>query len=164
MVRELSKHQGAFLSDCCVFIARFASSSCYSSAKTRIRPVKSYQINESFCSITRCALLRIVYCFIVVSTRFRCPELQVRPLSSPRYRDFELEPEPEPAFESHFRFFFNRVSIFSIAFSHRVSVRDITVLTLGLAIECKSHLTFESFTSYLTKPLSLTTALLLLAK
>ena len=43
MVRELSKHQGAFLFDCCVFIARFASSSCYSSAKTRIRPVKSYQ-------------------------------------------------------------------------------------------------------------------------
>ena len=131
MVRELSKHQGAFLFDCCVFIARFASSSCYSSAKTRIRPVKSYQINESFCSITRCALLRIVYRFIVVSTHFRCPELQVRPLSSPRYRAFELE--PEPAFESHFRFF-NRVSPsrfdFSIAFSHRVSVRDITVLTL----------------------------------
>ena len=122
MVRGLSKYQSAFLFDCCVFIARFASLSYYSSAKTRIRPVKSYQINESFCSITRCALLRIVYRFIVVSTRFRCPELQVRPLSSPRYRDFELEPEPEPAFESHFRF--------SITFSHRVSVRDITVLTL----------------------------------
>ena len=133
MVRELSKHQGAFLFDCCVFIARFASSSCYSSAKTRIRPVKSYQINESFCSITRCALLRIVYRFIVVSTRFRCPELQVRPLSSPRYRAFEPEPEPEPTFESHFSIF-NRVFPsrfdFSIAFSHRVSVRDITVLTL----------------------------------
>ena len=133
MVRELSEHQGAFLFDCCVFIARLASSSCYSSAKTRIRPVKSYQINESFCSIIRCALLRIVYRFIVVSTRFLCPELQVRPLSSPRYRAFELEPEPEPAFESHFRFF-NRVFPsrfdFSIAFSHRVSVRDITVLTL----------------------------------
>ena len=133
MVRELSKHQGALLFDCCVFIARFASSSCYSSAKTRIRPVKSYQINESFCSITRCALLRIVYRFIVVSTRFRCPELQVRPLSSPRYRAFEPEPEPEPAFESHFSIF-NRVFPsrfdFSIAFSHRVSVRDITVLTL----------------------------------
>ena len=122
MVRELSKHQSAFLFDCCVFIARFASLSCYSSAKTRIQTVKSYQINESFCSITRCALLRIVYCFIVVSTRFRCPALQVCPLSSPCYRDFELEPEPEPAFELHFRF--------SIAFSHRVSVRDITVLTL----------------------------------
>ena len=95
--------------------------------------MKSYQINESFCSITRRALLRIVYCFIVVSTRFWCPELQVRPLSSPCYRAFELEPEPEPAFESHFRFF-NRVFPtcfeFSIAFPHRVSVRDITVLTL----------------------------------
>ena len=133
MVRELSKHQGAFLFDCCVFIARFVSSSCYSSAKTRIRPVKSYQINESFCSITRCALLRIEYRFIVVSTRFRCPELQVRPLSSPRSRDFEPEPEPEPAFESHFRFFQSRFPFafrFSIAFSHRVSVRDLTVLTL----------------------------------
>ena len=118
MVRGLSKHQSAFLFDCCVFIARFASLSCYSSAKTRIRPVKSYQINESFCSITRCALLRIVSRFIVVSTRFRCPELQVRLLSSPRYRDFELEPEPKPAFELPFRFF------------NRVSVRDITVSTL----------------------------------
>ena len=122
MVRGLSKQQSAFLFDCCIFIARFASLSCYSSAKTSIRPVKSYQINESFCSITHCALLRIVYCFIVVLTRFWCPKLQVCPLSSPRYRDFELEPEPEPAFESHFGF--------SIAFSHRVSVRDITVLTL----------------------------------
>ena len=119
MVRELSKHQGAFLFDCCVFIVRFASSSCYSSAKTRIRPVKSYQINESFCSITRCALLRIVYRFIVVSTRFRCPELQVRPLSSPRYRHFEPEPEPEPAFESPFRFFQSRFP-FAFRFFNRV--------------------------------------------
>ena len=105
MVRGLSKHQSALLFDCCVFIARFASLTCYSSAKTRIRPVKLYQINEYFCSITRCALLRIVFRFIVVLTHFRCPELQVRPLSSPRSRDFELEPEPKPAFESHFRFF-----------------------------------------------------------
>ena len=104
MVRGLSKHQSAFLFDCCVFSARFALLSCYSSAKTRIRPIKSYQINESFCSITRCALLRIVYHFIVVSTHFWCPELQVRPLSSPRYSDFEPEPEPEPAFESLFRY------------------------------------------------------------
>ena len=157
MVRELSKHQGAFLFDCCVFIARFASSSCYSSAKTRIRPVKSYQINESFCSITRCALLRIVYRFIVVSTRFRCLELQVRPLSSPRYRAFEPEPEPEPAFELHFSIFHSR---FPIAFLYAI----LLYLPFGLAIACKSHLTFESFTSYLTKPLSLATALLLLAK
>ena len=108
MVRGLSKHQSAFLFDCCVFIARFASLSCYSSAKTRIQPVKSYQINESLCSITHCALLRIVHRFIVVSTHFRCPELQVHPLSLPRYQVFELEPKPKPAFESHFRFF-NRV-------------------------------------------------------
>ena len=119
MVRELSKHQGAFLFDCCVFIARFVSLSCYSSTKTRIRPVKSYQINESFCSITRCALLRIEYRFIVVSTRFWCPELQVRPLSSPRSRDFEPEPEPEPAFESHFRFFQSRFP-FAFRFFNRV--------------------------------------------
>ena len=157
MVRELSKHQVAFLFDCCVFIVRFASSSCYSSAKTRIRPVKSYQINESFCSITCCALLRLVYRFIVVSRRFRCPELQVRPLGLPRYRDFELEPEPEPAFESHFRFFQSR---FPIAFLYAILLYS----PFGLAIACKSHLTFESFTSYLTKPLSLTTALGLLAK
>ena len=108
VVRGLSKHQSALLFDCCVFIARFASLSCYSSAKTRIQPVKSYQINESFCSITRCALLRIVYRFIVVLTHFRCPQLQVRPLSSPRYCIFEPEPKPEHAFESHFRFF-NRI-------------------------------------------------------
>ena len=127
MVRGLSKHQSAFLFDYCVAIARFVSLSCYSSAKTRIQPVKLYQINESFCSITRCALLRIVYRFIVVSTCFWCPELQVHPLSLPRYRDFEPKPEPEPTFELHFRF--------SIAFSHRVSVRNITVLTLQT---CKS--------------------------
>ena len=157
MVRGLSKHQSAFLFNCCVFIARFASSSCYSSAKTRIQPVKSYHINESFCSITRCALLRIVYHFIVVSTRFRCPELQVRPLSLPRYQAFEPEPEPEPAFESHFRIFQSR---FPIAFLYAILLYS----PFGLAIACKSHLTSESFTSYLTKLLSLTTALLLLAK
>ena len=116
MVRGLSKHQSAFLFDCCVFISRFMSLSCYSSAKTRIRLVQSYQSIESFCSITRCALLCIVYRFIVVSTRFRCLELQVRPLSSPCYRVFKPEPKPEPAIESHFRFF-NRV--FPSCFSTR---------------------------------------------
>ena len=123
MVRGLSKHQRAFLFDCCVFIERFTSLSCYSKVKTRIQLVKSYQINESFCSITRSALLRIVYRFIVVLTHFWCPELQVHPLSSPRYQDFELEPEPEPAFESHFRFF-NRV------FPSCFCTRYISVLTL----------------------------------
>ena len=144
MVRGLSKHQSAFLFDCCIFIARFASLSCYSSAKTRIQPVKSYQINKSFCSITCCALLRIVYHFIVVSIL-------------PRYRDFELEPEPKPAFESHFRIFKLR---FPLAFLYAILLYS----PFGLAIACKSHLTSESFTSHLTKPLSLTTALLLLAK
>ena len=79
VVRGLSKHQSAFLFDCCVFIARFALLSCYSSAKTRIRPVKLYQINESFCSITCCALLCIVYrlllfrrVFGVRSSKFAC--------------------------------------------------------------------------------------------
>ena len=43
VVRELSKHQCCFLFDCCIVIARFASLSCYSSVKTKIRPVKSYQ-------------------------------------------------------------------------------------------------------------------------
>ena len=108
MVRGLSKHQSAFLFDCYVVIARFASLSCYSSAKPRIQPVKSYQINESFCSRTHCALLRIVYCSIVVFMRFRCPELQVCPLSLPCYCIFKPEPKPEPTFESHF-LFFNRV-------------------------------------------------------
>ena len=46
VVRGLSKHQSAFLFDCCVVIVRFALLSCYSSAKTRIRPVKSYQIEQ----------------------------------------------------------------------------------------------------------------------
>ena len=125
MVRELSKHQSAFLFDCCVFIARFASLSYYSSAKTRIRPVKSYQINESFCSITCCALLRIVYRFIVVSTCSRCLELQVRLLSLPQFSSPNLNPNPH----------LNRIFDFPIAFSHRVSVCDITVLTLRT---CKS--------------------------
>ena len=85
VVRELSKHQSASCLIVAFVIARFASLSCYSSSKTRIRPEKSYQINESFCSITRCALLRIVYHLIAVSTHFRCPELQVCPSSSPHY-------------------------------------------------------------------------------
>ena len=108
MVRELSKHQSASCLIVVFVIARFASLSCYSSAKTRIRLVKLYQINESFCSITHSALLCIVYRLIVVSTRFQCPELEVCLLSLPRYLFFEPEPEPEPAFESRFRFF-NRV-------------------------------------------------------
>ena len=108
VVRGLSKHQSASCLIVAFVIARFASLSCYSSAKTRIQPVKSYQINESFSSITHCALLRLVYRLIVVSTHFWCPELQVCLLSSPRYYFFKPKPEPEHAFESLFRFF-NRV-------------------------------------------------------
>ena len=108
MVRELLKHQSASCLIVAFVVARFVSLSCYSSAKTRIQLVKSYQINESFCSIIHCASLCLVYCLIVVLMRFWCPELQVCPLSLPRYLFFKPEPEPEPAFESHFRFF-NRV-------------------------------------------------------
>ena len=118
MVRGLLKHQSASCLIVVFVLARFASLSCYSSVKTRIQPVKLYQINESFCSLTRCASLCLVYHLIVVLTHFRCPELQVRPLSSPRYYFFKPEPEPEPAFELHFRFF------------NRISVCDTTVLTL----------------------------------
>ena len=105
MVRELFKAPVCFLFDCCICIARFASLSCYSSVKTRIRPVKLYQINEFFCSITHCVLLCLVYCFIAVSMRFQCLELQVCLSSLPRCFLFESEPEPEPTFELHFELF-----------------------------------------------------------
>ena len=157
MVRELSKHQSASCLIVAFVIARFASLSCYSSAKTRIQLVKSYQINESFCSITCCASLCLVYCLIVVLMRFRCLELQVNPLSLPRYYFFETEPKPEPAFELHFSIF---QSHFPVAFLYVILLYS----PFGLAIACKSHLTSESFTSYLTNLLSLTTALLVLAK
>ena len=127
MVRELSKHQSASCLIVAFVIARFMSLSCYSSVKTRIQPVKLYQINESFCSISHWASLHLVYHLIVVSMRFQCPELQVRPLSSPCYLFSCLNPNPNPHL--------NRIFYFSITFSHRVSVRDITVLTLRT---CKS--------------------------
>ena len=125
MVRELSQAPVSFLFDCCIFSARFVSSSCYSSLKTRIQPVKSYQINESFCSITCCASLCLVHCLIAVSTRLCCLELTVCLLSLPHcfYFKSEPEPEPEPTLESHF---FN----FSIAFSYCVFVCNFTVLAL----------------------------------
>ena len=128
MVRELSKHQCAFCLIVMFVIVRFASLSCYSSAKTRIQPVKLYQTNESFCSITCCVSLCLVYHLIAVSMRFWCLDLKVCPLSLPCYFYFEPKPEPEPALESHF---FD----FSSAFSQRVSVHNITVLTLQT---CKS--------------------------
>ena len=111
VLRELSKHQSVSCLIVAFVIARSTSLSCYSSAKTRIRPVKLYQINESFCSITRCASLRLVYHLIAVLTHFRCLELQVCLLSSPHYTYFEPKPEPEPTFESHFLFFQSRFLI-----------------------------------------------------
>ena len=127
MVRELLKHQSASCLIVAFVIARFVSLSCYSSAKTRIRLVKSYQINESFCSITHWASLRLVYHLIVVLMDFQGPELQVCPLSSPCY----LFSSPNPNLNPHLNCIFD----FSIAFSHRVSVHDITVPTLRT---CKS--------------------------
>ena len=157
MVRELSKHQSVSCLIVAFVIARFTSLSCYSSTKTRIQPVKSYQINMSFCSITCCASLHLVYCLIAVLMHFQCPELQVCLLSSPRYYIFKPEPKPKPTLESHFQFFQSR---FPIAFLYMILLYS----PFGLAKACKSHLTFESFTSYLTNSISLTTALLLLAK
>ena len=116
-----------FLFDCCIFIVRFASLRCYSSGKTRIQPVISYQINKSFCSITHCASLHLVYHLIAISTRFRCPELQLFLFSSPCC--FFLSPNLNP------KLHLNCILNFSIAFSHHISVRDITVLTLQT---CKS--------------------------
>ena len=123
MVRELSKHQSVSCLIVAFVIARFASLSCYSSVKTRIRPVKLYQINEFFCSITHCVSLHLVYRLIAVLKLFWCLELQVCLLCSPCYYFFEPKLEPDPAFESHFQFF------------NCVSVRNISVLTLQT---CKS--------------------------
>ena len=115
VVRELSQAPVCFLFDCCVFIVRFASLSCYSSSKTRIRPVKLYQINKSFCSITCWALLCLVYHLITILTCFRCPELKVCPLSS--LHCFFFESEPKPALESHF---LNLQSHFPITFLYAI--------------------------------------------
>ena len=103
MVRELSKHQSASCLIVVFVIARFASLGCYSSAKTRIRLVKLYQINESFCSRTCCVSMRLVYCLIAVSTCFSVSGAPNLPIEFAMLLFFE--PEPEPAFESHFRFF-----------------------------------------------------------
>ena len=156
-VRELSKHQSVSCLIVAFVIARFASLSCYSSAKTMIRPVKLYQINKSFCSITCCASLHLVYHLIAVSTCFRCPELKVRPLSLPCYYFFSsLHPNPNLHL-NHFSIF---QSHFPIVFLYAILLYSL----FRLARACKSHLTFVSFTSYLTNLISLTTVLLLLAK
>ena len=106
MERELSKHQSASCLIVAFVIARFASLSCDFSAKTRIRPLKLYQINESFCSRTRCVSLHLVYSLVAVSTCFSVSGAPSLPIEFATLLFFE--PEPEPAFESHFRFF-NRV-------------------------------------------------------
>ena len=156
MVRKLSKHQSVSCLIVVFIIARFASLSCYSSAKTRIQPVKLYQINKSFCSMTCCASLHLVYHLIAVLTCFQCLELQVCLLSSPHY--FFSSPNLNPNLHM------NRIFNFSIAFSHQILYAILLYSPFGLARACKSHLTFVSFTSYLTNLISLTTALLLLAK
>ena len=46
VVRELSEAPECFLFDCCIFIVRFVSLSCYSLEKTRICWVKSYQLKR----------------------------------------------------------------------------------------------------------------------
>ena len=47
VVRELSKHQSVSCLIVAFVIARSMSLSCYSSAKTRIRPVKLYHMHDS---------------------------------------------------------------------------------------------------------------------
>ena len=125
MVRELSKHQSASCLIVVFVMVRFTSLSCYSSVKTRIQLVKSYQINESF-------WLNNPLCIAAPCVSFDCHfdtfSVSRAPNSPIEFTTILIfKPEPEPAFELHFRF--------SIAFSHRVSVRNITVLTLQT---CKS--------------------------
>ena len=124
VVRELSNHQSVSCLIVAFVIARVVSLSCYSSVKTRICLVKSYQINESFCSTTRCPLLCLLYHLTPVSTHFRCSDLHVCPLSLPCYYCFKPIPP-----------YLNRIFDFSITFSHCISVGDSTVLTLWT---CKS--------------------------
>ena len=104
MVRELLKHQSVYCLIVAFVIARFMSLSCYSSAKTRIQPVKSYQINESF-------LLNNPLCIAVPCVLFNCCfeafSMSGAP-SLPVEFAMLLLIRPEPTFELHFRFF-NRI-------------------------------------------------------
>ena len=131
------------------------SSSSYFSAKTRIQPVKSYQINKSFFSITHGVSLHIMYCLIAVLTCLHCLEHQSLPIE---FTALLLSSNLNPNLNLHLIAFFR--SPFPIAFLYTISLYS----PFGLASACKSHLTFVSFCSYLTNLLSLTTALLLLAK
>ena len=127
MVRQLSQAPECFLLDCCIFIGGFMLLNCYSSSKTRIYLVKSYQINKSFCSITRCALLHLVYHLIAISMCFWCLELQVCLLSL-LCSSFS---RPNLNLNRHL----NRIFSFSIVVCLRISVCNITVLTFQT---CKS--------------------------
>ena len=115
MVREFSEAPVCFLFDCCILIARFTSSSCYSSVNTRIQLVKSYQINKSFWSITCCALLHIVYCCIAVSTCLHCPEHRSLPIE---FTMLLLSSNPNPNPNLHLNCFF--CLPFPIMFSYAI--------------------------------------------
>ena len=104
MVRELSKHQCCFLFDCCIVIERFALLSCYSSAKTRIRPVKLYQINNFFLHNALCIAVHCVS-FDCCFDAFWVSGAPSSPIEFATLLRFRAQPEPKPAFESHFRFF-----------------------------------------------------------
>ena len=69
MVRELSKHQCCFLFDCCVVISRLALLSCYSSVKTRIQPVKSYQATCSSSIIVVLVTLNLSLKNYIITTK-----------------------------------------------------------------------------------------------
>ena len=103
MVRELSKAPVCFLFDCCAFYCEVCIESVYSSEKTRIRLVLLYQIHESFCSITRCVSLCLVYCLLlfrrifgVWSSKFAHRGHLVAPF---------LSPNPNPHLNRIFLFF-----------------------------------------------------------
>ena len=121
VVRELSEAPECFLFDCCILIARFMSSSSYFSAKTRIQPVKSYQINKSFFSITHGVSLHIMYCLIAVLTCLHCLEHQSLPIE---FTALLLSSNLNLNMNLHLNCFF------SITLSHCIFVHDFPVLTL----------------------------------
>ena len=155
MVRQLSEAPECFLFDCCILIARFTSLSCYSLVNTRIRLVKSFQINKWFCSITHCALLHIVYCLIAVLTCLRCPEFQSLPCE---FTALLLSPNPNLTLNLHLDHHFR--SPFPIVFSYEIH----PVLTLWTCKCMQVPFIMCVFYSDVMNLLSLATALLLLAQ
>ena len=69
------KHQCCFLFDCCIVIARFASLSCYSSAKTRIQLIKLYHLNNKSQSYTQIKGLRLEFPRIQSHLALQHPQL-----------------------------------------------------------------------------------------